>query len=404
MNTAKRRRSVIVLAALGVAVVAVLAAAGLRLASVALYPDQKSRAGIGSVRAVTAYDVRGPLDKLSGVNFGWALQGRGIGAWGLVLHKSDFDAAHRAGFHYIRVQVRFPSYLTEHDGHYRLEPKLLSYLDWVIKNILERHMVAVIDFYNLVGDQQLQFDSPAAQKRNEEEFLAVWRILARRYRDYPRGLYFELANEPHRPITAALWNRYVRKAIPEIRASGGNNRTRMIVVGVDIRIGRIIHSWDQVNGIFDLEIPSAKSDPNIMVTFHYYNPYAFTYQGMTYTKDLSMAQLLWKGNTWTDTPAQIAYVRRDFDTLARWAKEHHRKIILGEFGASVFSDLASQARWTALVRREAEAHGMVWIFWDFFSRDNLGSLYNPRTGAWRGAIVGALLPKATYRLRPAGGR
>lgn len=405
MNRVGRRGRALTVVGVGVVALAAFVGYAAHLfASVALYPDQKSRVGFGSVRAAQVYDVRGPVDNLSGVNFGWALQGQRIGAWGLTLKTSDFDAAERAGFRYIRVHVRFLSYLSKQGGSYRLDPKLLSYLDWVIKNINDRNMIAVIDLYNLVGDEQFTFRSPAAQKRNEDEFLAVWRILANRYRDYPRGLYFELANEPHRPITAGLWNRYVRRAIAEIRGSGGNNRTRMIVVGVDIRIGRIVHSWDQVNGISDLELPSASADPNIMVTFHYYNPYAFTYQGMIYTKDLSLAQALWKGNTWTDTPAQVAYVQRDFDTIARWAKEHHRRVILGEFGASIFSDLSSQARWTALVRREAEARGMVWIFWDFFSQDHLGSLYNPATGAWREAIIKALLPTASYRTAPRGSR
>lgn len=245
----------------GVVVVAVVAAVvylAVRLGQVALYPDQKSRAGFGSVRPLKAYDVRGPENMMSGVNFGLALQAPQIGTWGVVLQESDFTAAQRAGFHYIRVQVQFLPHLRKRGGSYSLDPRLLARLDWVIRNILNRHMIAVIDFFNLVGNQQFTFTSPAARKRNEKEFLAVWRILAKR---------------------------------------------------------------------------------------------------------------------------------------------HHRKVILGEFGASVFSDLASQDRWTEFVRHEAEAHGMVWIFWDFFSQDKLGSLYDPATGIWRGTIVKSLLPHATFRLR-----
>lgn len=399
------KRALLILVGVAVAaVMAIIAYGAVRIADVAAYPNQKSRAGFASVRAAKVYDVRGLVNRSSGVNFGLALQAPQIGTWGVVLHTGDFTAAQRAGFHYIRVQVRFLPYLHKHGDSYGLDPHLLSRLDWVIGNIVSRHMVAVIDFFNLVGNQQFSFASTAAQRRNEAEFLAVWRILANRYRDYPKGLYFELANEPHRPVTAPLWNAYVRKAIAEIRSSGGNNATRMIVVGVDIRIGRIVHSWDQVNGIESLRLPPASVDPNLMVTFHYYSPYAFTYQGMTYTADLAQAQSLWKGNTWTDTTGQIAYVRRDFDKIARWAKVHHRAVVLGEFGASVYSDLASQARWTALVRREAEARGMAWIFWDFFSEDKLGSLYDPATGAWRKAILEALLPKATFTSAPSGSK
>jgi endoglucanase len=326
------------------------------------------------------------------VNFGLALQAPREGQWGVVLRESDFDAAQRAGFHYIRVQVRFLSHLTKGGNGYRLNQKLLSRLDWAINNILSRHMIAVIDLYNLVPDEKLTFDSSDDRRQNEEAFLAVWTILAKRYRDYPPDLYFELANEPHRPITANLWNGYVRKALALVRGSGGNNKTRIVVVGIHIRIGRIIHTWDQINGIDQLQLPSASADPNIIVTFHYYNPYAFTYQGQTYTGDLALASKIWKGNTWVNSDRQTAHVQRDFAKIDRWARANHRKVILGEFGASVFADLGSQARWTSLVRHEAESRQMVWIFWDFYSQDKLGALYDQSTGAWREPILEALLP------------
>jgi endoglucanase len=388
----RKKRAVIVFYFTAVLLIVPISYFSIRLFELASYPDAKSKPRIESYLPETAHNVRRARNDMSGVNFGLALQGPKEGSWGVVLHKSDFDVAQQAGFHYIRVQVRFLSYLSKGEGGYQLDQKLLSRLDWIIKCILERHMIAIIDFYNLVPDEKFTFDSSTDREQNEETFLAVWRILSKRYRDYSGDLFFELANEPHRPITQDMWNEYVHEALVEIRGSGGNNRTRMIVVGVPVRIGRIIHTWDQVNGIEDLEIPSAETDPNIMITFHYYNPYAFTYQGQTYTQDLSAASRIWKGNYWTNSERQRSYVERDFAKIDAWAKANHRKIILGEFGASVYADFGSQVRWTSLVRQEAEYKHMVWIFWDFFSQDKLGSLYNQSTGAWRRPILEALAP------------
>ena len=361
----------------------------IRLINITVYPDAKAR--VTSQSPGKEYNVQRSRNNLSGMNFGLALAAPREGDWGVVFQESDFEDAQKAGFSYIRVQVRFFSHLTADENGYRLNKKIMSRLDWVINQILKRNMTAIITLYNLVPDEKLHFESNLERKNNEEKFLAVWDILSKRYKDYSHKLYFELANEPHRPITANLWNEYARKAIAKIRASGGNNTDRMIIVGVHIGIGWIIHNWDQINGIDDLVLPSAEVDPNIMVTFHYYNPYSFTYQGQTYTRDLAMSSLIWKGNTWVNSDKQKAYVKGDFDKIQRWAQTNQRQIILGEFGVSIYADLGSQARWTRLVRQEAESRQMIWLFWDFYSQDKLGSLYNQSTRAWRQPILDALL-------------
>jgi endoglucanase len=387
-----KKIALIVLCVAAVSLIAFISYLAARLVELTAYPDAKLKPQIENYSPATAHNVRQARNDLSGVNFGLALAGPKEGSWGVILRESDFDAAQQAGFHYIRVQVRFLSYLTKVGGGYQLDQKLLSRIDWVIKSIIDRRMIAIIDLYNLVPDEKLTFDSSADRQQNEDTFLAVWRILSKHYRDYPADLYFELANEPHRPITQNLWNEYVHNALVEIRSSGGNNKTRTVVVGTQVRIGRIIHTWDQVNGIESLKLPSAEVDPNIMVTFHYYNPYAFTYQGQTYTRDLSTASRIWKGNYWTNSDKQKAYVERDFAKIDRWSKANHRRVILGEFGVSVYANLGSQVQWTSLIRQEAESKHMVWIFWDFFSQDKLGALFNQSTGAWRRPILEALLP------------
>jgi endoglucanase len=92
----------------------------------------------------------------------------------------------------------------------------------------------------------------------------------------------------------------------------------MIIVGTNV-LTNMVHNWDHPNGIYDLKLPSTEEDPNIMVTFHYYNPLAFTYQGETYTRDLARVSRFW-GNTWGNTEKQKTLVRRDLDTISRWRK------------------------------------------------------------------------------------
>ncbi len=54
--------------------------------------------------------------------------------------------------------------------------------------------------------------------------------------------------------------------------------------------------------------------------------------------------------------------------------------------------MASRARWTAFVSREAERRGMAWAYWEFCSGFGV---YDPAAGAWREPLLEALLPGTT---------
>jgi endoglucanase len=361
--------------------------------NVLTYPD--ARVNIKSITHsfTKTYNVRRGKNHQGGVNLGLAFMTPEEGDWGVILEESDFDAVQKAGFHYIRLPVAFMYHLNQVENVYQLDQRFLSRLDWAVEKTIEREMVAIIDFHYVIPDDKLTFISPKEKIEIEEKFLAVWNILAKRYRDYPTSLYFELANEPHRPINSELWNTFVQKALVQIRQSGGNNLIRTIVVGANVHIGGIIHSWDQISNIEQLNLPSAEDDPNIMVTFHYYNPYPFTHQEQNYTRDLALISWLWKGHRWVNTDQQIAFVKNDFDLISKWAQKNSRKVILGEFGVSIHADIDSQIRWIKLIRKEAESRGMIWIFWDFYDQDELGALYNQQTGSWRKEILDVLLPE-----------
>jgi hypothetical protein len=67
-----------------------------------------------------------------------------------------------------------------------------------------------------------------------------------------------------------------------------------------------------------------------------------------------------------------AAIKQDFDTVARWAREHSvpmQRVILGEFGAmnneqqGRATRQAERLRWFSDVREEAEAHGFAWAAW-----------------------------------------
>ncbi|MDP3179761.1 MAG: cellulase family glycosylhydrolase, partial [Spirochaetaceae bacterium] len=254
---------------------------------------------------------------------------------------------------------------------------------------LDRGIIAHLDFHLLVPDEKRTFDSDAEQARNETEFLAIWSELANRYKNWPPNLYFELANEPHAPITPELWNDYAKKALEIIRSRGGNNVVRQVIVAVN----ELQDPWNQVKAIRRLELPSTEEDPNILVTFHYYQPNTFAWQGETFTPSIDGPSRRWLGNMWDNSWRQKAMIRRDFDLVSNWAKKNRRKIILGEFGVTQNADIVSQANYTSFIREEAEKRGMVWMLWQLFADRSLGALYDESTGSFRKEILDALMPE-----------
>jgi endoglucanase len=395
-NTRKGKRLGYYLALIGVVTTA-LVWTTTYLLKISTYPDARDDNRHKNYGFTRVYNVQRARNVQSGVNLGVALKDLNEGDWGLVLEDYDFNAIHDAGFFYIRVPVQFLPHLVKSGDTYQLDQDLLTRLDWVIGNIINRDMIAILDFHFLIPEGKYSFDSKEESVENEQKFLAVWKIVAERYKDYPSSLYFELANEPHKPLMPDAWNTYVQKALDEIRSSGGNNTRRMVIVGTNVLIGNVIRSWDNVHGIRQLKLPSVEDDPSIMVTFHYYSPVPFTYQGETYTDDLKRYSRHWLGNMWDNTDRQKALVRKDFDIISQWAQENKRDIILGEFGVTNYADIDSQVNWTRLIREEAESRGMIWIFWQLFyddgNGDTLGGLYNNSIGYWREEILEALLPE-----------
>ena len=73
-----------------------------------------------------------------------------------------------------------------------------------------------------------------------------------------------------------------------------------------------------------------------------------------------------------------------------YAERTKRRVYLGEFGAGDPIDPASRARWTRLVREEAEKQGIGWAYWD-----DGGSFkaMNPFGGTWNESLKKALLDK-----------
>jgi len=299
-----------------------------------------------------------------GVNLGNALEAPKEGAWGVTLKEAYFDLIKSAGFQSVRIPVRWSAH-AERSAPYRIDPDFFARVDWAITQALSRRIVPVVNMhhYNEI------MDNPDAHRAR---FLAMWAQIAEHYKAYPAALSLELLNEPHGKLTAEKWNKLLAEAIAVVRRT---NPTRKIIVGPA--------GWNNVNQLEHLQLPA---DRNLVVTFHYYNPFQFTHQGAGWVGQQSQA---WLGTKWTGTEAEKDAVIRDLDKAAAWAAKHGLPIYLGEFGAYSKADLQSRARWTRFIADEAVKRKIGFAYWEFCSGFGV---YDAKGRKWVQPLKEALLP------------
>ncbi|WP_146399613.1 glycoside hydrolase family 5 protein [Planctomycetes bacterium CA13] len=274
-----------------------------------------------------------------------------------------FEMIRQAGFDHVRINLH-P--LRDHamESDHRLSDKWLATLDWAVNQSLAADLKVILDFheFNTLG---------RAPDINKQSMLAFWRQISERYKDKPDEVVFEILNEPNKKLTADLWNQYFREALAIIRKT---NPTRTVIIGPA--------SWNNINALDTLELP--EEDRLIVVTVHYYNPFAFTHQGAGWT-DLKDKL----GVTWDATADQKQAIIDDFAKAQAWANEHDRPMYVGEFGAYDKGDMDSRVRWTSFVTRHLEELGWSWGYWQF---DGDFIVYDIDKEHWVEPIRNALSP------------
>ncbi|HGL6923646.1 TPA: glycoside hydrolase family 5 protein, partial [Clostridioides difficile] len=133
----------------------------------------------------------------------------------------------------------------------------------------------------------------------------------------------------------------------------------------------------------ELNIPK---DSNIVVSFHYYEPNDFAFQGNIYHKGFEHLSNI----TWEGTNEQMDYLKKRFDTVENWANKNKVKIFLGEFGITKEAPEVSRRAWIKAVREEAEKRNFSWAYWELASGFGI---YNQIEGTWDRDILSALIEK-----------
>src|SRR5438270_9802079 len=199
-----------------------------------------------------------------------------------------FTEIRKAGFDFVRLNLQAFKHM---DAENRLEPQWLAKLDDVIRHARAAGLGVIIDEHD--------FDVCSADvDMCRTRLAAFWQQVAPRFSGAPRNVAFELLNEPHDKLNGEVWNDMFAHLLTTVRKT---NPTRIVVVGPT--------HW---NSLADLPLLKLPPDPNLLVTFHYYEPFHFTHQGAGWAGE-EVKNL--HGVTW-GSDADRAAMRSDFDKVA----------------------------------------------------------------------------------------
>lgn len=201
------------------------------------------------------------------------------------------DGMKAAGFDTIRIPVAWMTNATHlYEGDYTIDADYMDRVEEVVRYACKAGMYVIINdhwdggWYGMFGSESAETRALAM-----EAYKGMWQQIAERFRDYSDYLIFESANEElggrfdeNSPLYCsdsvvtyltdderyALTNEINQTFVDVVRATGGNNATRfLLIAGYSTDIDKTCDDRFQM--------PKDTVDSKLMVSVHYYDPWSY---------------------------------------------------------------------------------------------------------------------------------
>jgi hypothetical protein len=204
----------------------------------------------------------------------------------------------------------------------------------------------------------------------------------------PRLTYPEILNEPVFAGAPNAWEALQTEALAAVRTALPD--ATVVLTG---------SNWGGIDGLSALH---PATDPNVIYSFHFYEPSELTALA-AYRPNLDRAALARlpfpmdpeacraAADSTSDTATNglitfvcsmrwnAARVGARIEQAATWGRDNHAAVLLGEFGASQALNAPARLAWLEAVRRACERRGIGWALWGY--DDMMGFGIDPRTRA-----------------------
>lgn len=296
---------------------------------------------------VLGWNLGNTLDSYNSVGFG---QNEGLASetiWGNPQASQELiDLVRDSGFNIVRVPVTWYNHM---DSNYVIDEEWMDRVQEVVDYIVGDDMYCILNVQHDTGTKGWLRASDTNLEENRVIFAGIWEQISARFADYDNRLLFEGFNEILNdkdewvnPDNRALeiTNELNQLFVDTVRASGGNNTERVLVVNTYCAGGN-----SQVTKGFVL--PTDSVENSLIVAAHVYQPFQFTaeeYPAIT-TWDKSSVDSYLK-NMYT------SFLQKGIPTL------------IGEFGCVDKDNLEQRMSWAKYYLEACNEYGFKCLWWD----------------------------------------
>jgi endoglucanase len=273
-------------------------------------------------------------------------------SWGNpVTTKAHITAIKNADFNAIRIPV---SWTKCADSDYNIRADWMARVTEVVNYAVDNDMYILLNTHH---DEDVFKFTDAKKTASINAFIKIWGQIAGNFRNYNEKLVFEGLNEPRTKDSAAEWNggtaeeranlnEHYKAFVETVRASGGNNDKRILMINTYGASGLAT----AMNG---LTLPTDTVKNKLIVSYHAYEPYNFALN-----KDSPV-------NTWSQTSSSdTSPITERIDRAYTVFVSKGIPVIIGEFGALDKSNESARAAWVEYYVKYAAQKGIKCFWWD----------------------------------------
>ena len=310
--------------------------------------EEVQKPGIGTARDISSFDLVAEMGVGWNLGNSFDVESKDKTYWGNpITSKAMIDEVKAMGFSTLRIPITWGPNQVEMSP-YTIDPDYLTEIKRVVDFGFQNKMHVIIDVHH-----DNSWIKPMASETQEstDRLSSLWTQVANFFQDYNDSLIFEILNEPRIEGITEEWsggnsegrgyiNDFHKAAVDAIRATGGNNEKRHIM----------ITTWAASTvpiAMEELTIPN--DDEKIIISLHSYFPWQFAGEAAV---------------TWGSESDKSALIAELDKIKQKWIIERDRPVILGEWGTIEANPLQSRINYADFYVKEAAARGLLTIVWD----------------------------------------
>lgn len=302
------------------------------------------------MRDISAWDLVSEMKV--GWNLGNTMDATGEGlesetCWGNPkTTKEMIDTVSDTGFNVLRLPVTWDKHM---DADYNVDPAWMARVHEIVDYAIDDGMFVILNTHH----EEWYFPTEEDKAQDIEQLTALWKQIAEEFKNYDEHLIFEGVNEPRLRGTGKEWtggdnesrevvNEYAKAFYDTVRASGGNNDKRsLMITGYAASASR--------NCLSSIVLPNYDDD-HLIVSVHAYLPYSFA--------------LDTKGTDQFDESTDASSIDTLFTDVKDLFLDQKIPVIVGEFGCMNKMNDEERIECVSYYLSTAKSYGVPCIWWD----------------------------------------